>query len=1025
MKNTLTRLLILAGVFFASSSYAQKITPAAGAPNYKPAVASSASLPTTGNTPSDMRITLDTFDIYVWDGAAWQLRSGSGGGGGITSLNGLTGATQTFATGTAGTNFAISSVGTVHTFNLPVASAVNTGKLSSADWSTFNAKEPAITATTSADYYRGDKTFQPLGTAVRGTVLTGFTSGAGTVSAADSVLSSIQKLDGNIAANSASIANKIDGVASSVDSEVVLFSGTTGKASKRATGTGVAHLTSGVLSASAVDLATETTGLLPAASIPWALKMPVTIPSNPPSLGHAGGDDDSGLTTEGDGNDTIYENGLKNASFDQNSTHFYRPNVYMDGDLDVSGNFTAANYPPTGSTNSFAAYDNTGALSSAPSTNFDVVAGDHEEYIQINSTGNVTNGSSGFHFSKSGDVGFLTGMRLDYNGIMGGGYGLSQVLSGSSTGQFEHINLSNNGDINGNYFLLNSNMTGNVTGGNGIFGLNMNMQGDSGNFSPLNATNSGNTSYINGVSLQNSGSVTNGYTGLNMSNSGTTQYISALNYQNTGSQTGGYQIVNIQDNPASAVSATGINVNMIGAYSTNVQGINVSVNNATSPDKTAINADGALSVNSPKSTADGITPAFALNYVGGQFTVANGFPTAGEFGFGNNLATTAIFHDDMPADFTTLGLGYTHVGFVGQVQVDAGKTVSDMNMALAGAGVAAGSGNITNANMFNAAGFLNQGGTLAVANMRGFYANSPLCAMATDCWAFYDGANAENYLSRLAIGTGNQKVGAGLALDVAGSGNFSGALDVGGIATLGNGSNAVTQGANDNSTKIATTAYVDAAVSTGGVVTSVFGRTGAVTSATSDYSASQIDNTPAGNISATNVQSAINELDSEKQALLVNSAGLASALSDETGTGFAVFSASPALTGNPTAPTQSANDNSTKIATTAYVDSAVAGVTTSSGYVIANISTNTTLSSATASAYFVDTTGGAVTVTLPAAASNSGKFFLVKNVTFGGANDITVARTGGDTIEGGTSDTLTSGMGRKYVSNGTAWFIEE
>ena len=68
MNNTLTKLLILAGVFFTSSSYAQKITPAAGAPSYKPAVTSSASLPLTGNTPSDMRITLDTFDIYVWDG---------------------------------------------------------------------------------------------------------------------------------------------------------------------------------------------------------------------------------------------------------------------------------------------------------------------------------------------------------------------------------------------------------------------------------------------------------------------------------------------------------------------------------------------------------------------------------------------------------------------------------------------------------------------------------------------------------------------------------------------------------------------------------------------------------------------------------------------------------------------------------------------------------------------------------------------------------------------------------------------
>lgn len=50
-------------------------------------------------------------------------------------------------------------------------------------------------------------------------------------------------------------------------------------------------------------------------------------------------------------------------------------------------------------------------------------------------------------------------------------------------------------------------------------------------------------------------------------------------------------------------------------------------------------------------------------------------------------------------------------------------------------------------------------------------------------------------------------------------------------------------------------------------VSSVYGRTGAVTAATSDYDANQIDNTPAGNIAATDAQAAINELDSEKAAL--------------------------------------------------------------------------------------------------------------------------------------------------------------
>jgi trimeric autotransporter adhesin len=49
-------------------------------------------------------------------------------------------------------------------------------------------------------------------------------------------------------------------------------------------------------------------------------------------------------------------------------------------------------------------------------------------------------------------------------------------------------------------------------------------------------------------------------------------------------------------------------------------------------------------------------------------------------------------------------------------------------------------------------------------------------------------------------------------------------------------------------------------------VTTVFGRSGAVVAAASDYDANQIDNTPAGSISATEVQAAINELDAEKVA---------------------------------------------------------------------------------------------------------------------------------------------------------------
>jgi hypothetical protein len=63
---------------------------------------------------------------------------------GIASINGLITPSQYLSTTTTGTDFTISSSSNTHYFNLPVASATVTGKLSSTDWSTFNNKQNAL-----------------------------------------------------------------------------------------------------------------------------------------------------------------------------------------------------------------------------------------------------------------------------------------------------------------------------------------------------------------------------------------------------------------------------------------------------------------------------------------------------------------------------------------------------------------------------------------------------------------------------------------------------------------------------------------------------------------------------------------------------------------------------------------------------------------------------------------------------------------------------------------------------------------
>ena len=97
--------------------------------------------------------------------------------------------------------------------SIQAASTTQDGYLSSANFNTFNNKEGAITAGTTSQYWRGDKSWQDLPSAIRSTVLTGLVAGTNrAIAATDSILAAFQNLQ-------AQVNNKLGSTAQATDSD--------------------------------------------------------------------------------------------------------------------------------------------------------------------------------------------------------------------------------------------------------------------------------------------------------------------------------------------------------------------------------------------------------------------------------------------------------------------------------------------------------------------------------------------------------------------------------------------------------------------------------------------------------------------------------------------------------------------------------------------------------------------------------------------------------------------------------------
>jgi hypothetical protein len=164
----------------------------------------------------------------------------------MVSLNNLTDQSQFLTTGTSGTNFAIVSSGDTHTFNLPVASASNTGKLSSTDWSTFNGKVPYTGATAAVNLGAFDLTVNGLivgkgggsistNTVLGTTALSSNTTGASNVAIGINSLNTNTTGGSNVAVGQSSLQTNNSNQNTAIGNQAMQFN-TTGTAN-----TGIGH----------------------------------------------------------------------------------------------------------------------------------------------------------------------------------------------------------------------------------------------------------------------------------------------------------------------------------------------------------------------------------------------------------------------------------------------------------------------------------------------------------------------------------------------------------------------------------------------------------------------------------------------------------------------------------------------------------------------------------------------------------------------------------------------------------------
>lgn len=352
---------------------------------------------------------------------------------------------------------------------------------------------------------------------------------------------------------------------------------------------------------------------------------------------------------------------------------------------DLSGSYPNPLVPAThSSVNTFASYDASGNLGSAP----------------------------GWHLDPNGQA---QGVILSTDGSTSTSLQLFAPISTSLTGGYEGMIVS------------------------GIFSSTMTFTSSYNDENNYNSgyNNSGGTSAFQDQSSFNSGAQTQSYQSFASfpvfaAGSIVTDSIQGISLQPTlnGTISASYTGINIGPTGTGTItSATGINIDMASLPVGDPQG------------PIAINTDTRVSINAAPALQSAQTFQIG-NRVEALFTVAPGSPITGTDALGNDFAGD-LWAQDSIANGPTGGIvGWTGVGFISELIVAAGKTVDTANIFLSASSLptppsGTDGGTITNLSVIKAYPPLPQGGSLNVTNIKALNVAGTFSTAATNAWGLY------------------------------------------------------------------------------------------------------------------------------------------------------------------------------------------------------------------------------------------------------------------------------------------------